>query len=353
MHLIVESNVIDYLAAQGHLAIPSRATAVTLSGGVSNVVLRISTGDDQPDFIVKQVREQLRTPDPWFSRPARIFNEIEVLKILADLLEPGIVPRILFEDRENFLFAMEAAPADHRVWKAQLLHGEADLEIARQLGTILAVIHRETWGDESLARRLGDLTMFDELRLDPYYRRLWRDHPDDRPILQRLIDDPHQHRSCLVLGDFSPKNILVHSRGLTVVDFETGHYGDPAFDLGFFLSHLFLKTLLHADRSALYLGLIATFLEAYDLALHEPNKSGQKLSADERKGVESRGTLHLAGCMWARIDGTSRVDYLSEYLRARARTFARNLLNSPASDWPAAIDRFIPSLEDSPAHDGT
>jgi 5-methylthioribose kinase len=44
-----------------------------------------------------------------------------------------------------------------------------------------------------------------------------------------------------VHADFSPKNILVHRQGLTVVDFETAHAGDPAFDIGFFLSHLSLK----------------------------------------------------------------------------------------------------------------
>lgn len=345
MHLIDENNVLSYLAESGHIADPSQAVATFLSGGVSNVVLRISPGGDQAEFIVKQVREQLRTPDPWFSRPARIFNEIEVLKILAELLEPGTVPRILFEDRDNYLFAMEAVPADHHVWKAQLLGGEADLEIPRQLGTILATIHRETWGNSSLAEILGDLTMFDELRLDPYYRRLWRDHPEDRTALQRLIEDPHQNRCCLVLGDFSPKNILVHSGVITVVDFETGHYGDPAFDLGFFLSHLFLKTLLQADQAALYLGLIATFLEAYDTGLHEPNKRGRKLTSEERNGVESRGILHLAGCMWARIDGTSRVDYLNDSLRNRARTFARQLLKSPTTHWAETIDRFTAILD--------
>jgi len=341
MHLIDETNVLTYLADRGRISDPSQATAAFLSGGVSNVVLRISPGGDQPNFIVKQVREQLRTPDPWFSRPARIFNEIEVLKILADILEPGTVPLILFEDRDNFLFAMQAVPADHHVWKAQLLRGETDLEISRRLGAILATVHRETWGDESVAARLGDLTMFDELRLDPYYRRLWRDHPDDRDPLQRLIEDPHHNRSCLVLGDFSPKNILVHSQGITVVDFETGHYGDPAFDLGFFLSHLFLKTLLHADQSALYLGLIATFLESYDFTHHEPGETGRKLTADERRGVERRGILHLAGCIWARIDGTSRIDYLDDPLRSCARNFARELLNSPPPDWPATLDRFL------------
>jgi 5-methylthioribose kinase len=44
-----------------------------------------------------------------------------------------------------------------------------------------------------------------------------------------------------VHGDFSPKNLLIYGNSLMLIDFEVGHYGDPAFDLGFFLSHLTLK----------------------------------------------------------------------------------------------------------------
>ena len=56
-------------------------------------------------------------------------------------------------------------------------------------------------------------------------------------------------------ADFSPKNLLVFPGGLMMVDFETGHYGDPAFDLGFFLSHLVLKACYHVPRHAAYLEL--------------------------------------------------------------------------------------------------
>ena len=56
------------------------------------------------------------------------------------------------------------------------------------------------------------------------------------------MDRPEAERT-LVLGDFSPKNILVHAHGLILLDFECAHAGDAAFDLGFFLSHLLLKTI--------------------------------------------------------------------------------------------------------------
>ena len=79
----------------------------------------------------------------------------------------------------------------------------------------------------------------------------------DRPVNERT----------LVLGDWSPKNILVHREGLVLLDFECAHAGDPAFDLGFFLTHLLLKRIRAEaiDRSlaSRYLDLATRFLSTY------------------------------------------------------------------------------------------
>src|SRR5688572_15434037 len=86
-----------------------RAVAVTaLSGGVSSLVLRVQTADDC--FVLKQSRPQLRTRDAWFSDLDRIYREQEVMEALAGVLPAGTVPRVLFADRANFLFAMSQAP---------------------------------------------------------------------------------------------------------------------------------------------------------------------------------------------------------------------------------------------------
>src|ERR1700749_752431 len=89
---------------------------------------------------------------------------------------------------------------------------------------------------------------------------------------------------------------------LLLVDFETGHYGDPAFDLGFFLSHLLLKTVLHRDRFDEYAGLTTAFWQAY---LHgmQPLAGNAPFAPAE---LQRRTFAHLAGCMWARIDATSK-----------------------------------------------
>ena len=41
----------------------------------------------------------------------------------------------------------------------------------------------------------------------------------------------------LVHGDYSPKNALLQVGKLIILDFEVMHFGDPAFDLGFALTH--------------------------------------------------------------------------------------------------------------------
>ena len=50
-----------------------------------------------------------------------------------------------------------------------------------------------------------------------------------RPRLEDLVDQVWAHPLALVHADYSPKNLLVWPDGLMLVDFETAHYGDPAF----------------------------------------------------------------------------------------------------------------------------
>lgn len=104
-------NLIDYLCQTGRLSASdaARSTAETLSGGVSNVVMRVSVPNGD-DLVVKQSRAQLRTQAAWFSQPERIWRERDVLEVLLRVTPAGLVPKLLFEDHDNFLFAMEAIP---------------------------------------------------------------------------------------------------------------------------------------------------------------------------------------------------------------------------------------------------
>jgi len=325
---LTPENVLDYLYESGRLQRSCTADVEWLAWGVSNVVLRIHPAEGD-DFVVKQSRTQLRTEAAWFSRLDRIWREAELMQTLSHLLPAGGVPQVLFEDRDNYLFAMQAVDANHTVWKAELLDGKTELKIAATAGEYLASIHCGTYADAALEEKFGDREVFDQLRVDPFYRRVAQAHADLAPPIKNMIDEMFATAVCVVLADFSPKNMLITGGRLTLVDFETGHFGDPAFDLGFFLSHVLLKTVLFRTRADDFLNLARTFWNAYTGGMKQTTGEND-FSIHE---LERRTVPHLAGCMLSRIDGKSLVDYLPlPEQQELVRTFCRHLfLESPST----------------------
>lgn len=332
---LTPGNCADYLRERGRIPRDAAAEVTALAWGVSNIVMRVTPAQGEA-FVVKQSRTQLRTRDPWFSRLDRVWREVDAMRLLGPLLPSGVVPRVLFEDRENYLFAMQAAPADHVVWKQRLLEGDVDPRVASFLGTCLSTLHRETAFRDDLRERFGDTEVFVQLRVDPFYRRVAQACPDIGSEVDRMIADMFDAPVCLVHADFSPKNVLLAGEEIVLVDYETAHYGDPAFDLGFFLSHLLLKSVLHQRRFDEFAALTEAFWKTY-LAGVVPRATHPVFAPDR---IVRRMVPHLAGCAWARIDGTSKVDYLTrEDDRQSVRDFCRALLLDPPKEWPEVLDQ--------------
>lgn len=339
MHEINPENTAAYLRETGRAPADAPIIVEALGWGVSNIVLRVVVAGHEP-IVLKQSREQLRTRMHWVSRLDRIWTETAALRYLATGLPAGAVPLVLWEDRENYLFAMSCALDDAVVWKESLLAGRADSEVAQRAGEILGAMHARPMSDDW--GLLADTTVFDQLRLDPFYRTAARSHPDLAPRFHALIDEAlAPPERTFVHADFSPKNLLVHSRGLglTVVDFETSHAGDPAFDLGFFTSHLLLKALRAAPGHGPYLDLMARFWESY------LPSTRLDLQADRVR----RASLHAAACALARIDGKSPVDYLDEPRREAVRRLARRALGSGSIDWSDLIELAAQEMRAIPA----
>jgi 5-methylthioribose kinase len=320
----------DYLRDSGRVPDRSEIDVRELSGGVSNIVLRVDVRG-KPPFVIKQCRERLRVAMDWRAPLDRIWTERAALLLLDSILPEGTVPTVLFEDRPEYLFAMTCAPDDAVTWKTHLMAGQIDPNIAARLGSILGTIHARANEHPALFQPLADTSLFEELRVDPYYRTAARAHPDLASRLDALIAamDRPAHERTLVLGDFSPKNILVCSTGLILLDFECAHAGDAAFDLGFFLSHLMLKAIRVAaiDRplASRFIGLTPRFLTTY--------LDRRGLDAAGRSELVRRGILHAAACSLARVDGKSPVEYLESREQAVARSFAREVLLTEPTTW--------------------
>lgn len=350
----------EYLRRTSLVAASEAVQIDELPGGVSNVVWRVrrSGGDD---FILKQARGKLRVAHDWFCSVERIWREVEVLRLCGKLLnKPSaerapasfgfvarpVVPQILFEDRDTYCFAMTAAPRESRPWKELLLAGEMPLQrgVATACGELLAALHGGSWDDAAIAEQLADRTYFDQLRLDPYYRQVARVHADLQGPIEGLIASVWQNRRALVHGDFSPKNLLVSRTEVMLIDFEVGHFGDPAFDLGFFLTHLVLKAIWSGPRHAGYLQLADLFWSTYRWRLSRGTTAvnaafDPAFDAPVPSDLEARAMLNLAGCLLARVDGKSPVDYLSLEQQTQVRQLARSLLLDAATTWEQAAQR--------------
>lgn len=310
------------------LAEASEAVRATpLTGGVSSGIYRVDLRSGS--FCVKQALPQLKVAKVWKVPVERVFFEIAYLRTVASIV-PGHVPRVLGQDDASKSFVMEFLGADHRNWKAELLAGRVDPQVARAVGDVLGRIHAATADDAQLARRFATDDNFFAIRLEPYLEETARVHPALAEQLQAVVRRTAGTRRVLVHGDVSPKNILLGPAGPVLLDAECAWFGDPAFDLAFCLNHFLLKTAHLPAQGGQLLAAFRAFLAAY-----WPHVRWEAVADLERRVV----TL-LPGLTLARIDGKSPVEYLGEPQRISVREAAIALLRDPPSSLSQLADRW-------------
>ena len=318
--LLSAEDLPDYLRSRGLAARDDRLDVRALGGGVSNLVLLVEwPGNPGRRWVVKQSLGKLRVKDDWRSDRGRIFREADSIRALRPFLGERALPEVVHIDAENFLFVMTAAPAGSLVWKDSLLEGVVDLGIANQAGRLLARMINASRSDARFREDFADQTVFDQLRVDPYYRTTAARHPEARRELEELIADSREIRTALVHGDYSPKNMLVKGGNIFLIDFEVIHWGDPAFDSAFLLNHLFLKALYQPRFAARYFEATREFVRA----------AHQELDREDWPKFEAMTCRHLGGLMLARIDGKSPVEYIrDEATRQRVRAVSLRILRA-------------------------
>ncbi len=273
---------------------------------------------------------KLKVEADWHAPVSRNAYEWAYLRFAAQVL-PAAVPTPLAHDEAAGLFAMAFLdPADHPVWKAQLLAGDVQAATAREVGHALGALHAASAYRAELAAAFDTGEAFRALRLEPYLTHTGRRHPTLAARLNELVVRTAATRVALVHGDVSPKNILVGPHGPVLLDAECAWYGDPAFDVAFCLNHLLLKVLPRPERMRELRASFDAFVAAYfERALFEP-----------RAALEARAASLLPALLLARVDGKSPVEYLGgEAQRERVRSAAAPLLRHPVDHLAAVADR--------------
>ena len=74
MRELTALNAADYLRDSGRVSDRDEVHVRELTGGVSNIVLRVDVCG-QPPFVIKQCRERLRVAMEWHARLDRIWTE--------------------------------------------------------------------------------------------------------------------------------------------------------------------------------------------------------------------------------------------------------------------------------------
>ncbi|MBM3881407.1 MAG: hypothetical protein FJ387_17060 [Verrucomicrobia bacterium] len=321
-----------YLRGRGHIGAGESVQVRVLAGGVSNrtVLVKRSGGSA---WVLKQALAKLRVEADWRCSPARVQREALGLRRLAELLPPGAVPVFLFEDAEQHVLAMEAVPEPHANWKRLLLAGRLETSLCVASARLLAQIHAGASARAAvLEPEFADTSFFETLRLEPYYGFAAERLPEADTFLRQLIARTRSRRRTLAHGDFSPKNLLVHGGRLVLLDHEVTHWGDPAFDVGFFLTHLLSKAHhLPADRSR-FAEAAHQWWETYGA-----QTAGQHWAV----GLEAHAAQHTLGCLLARVAGRSPLEYLEPAARVRQQEIAVELTRACPSTLPALIARFM------------
>lgn len=317
--LLDASTVGAFLVERGLVEHGSDVNARPLGGGVSNVVLAVEA--DGLRAVVKQALPRLRVADEWLATQERALTEADALRLAADLT-PGAVPAVLDVDESAYAIVIAEAPEGWVNWKDQLLAGVVDPAVGARLGAILATWHRGT-SEGSSAWRLAGTDAFEQLRVDPYHRTVMERRPELADSIAEVVEQMLATRSCLVHGDFSPKNVLVGPEELWTLDFEVAHVGDPAFDLGFMLNHLLLKSIHRPAEATQYYECAHSFLSAY------ADQVSDRLLPPLPYVLAHVGCLALA-----RVDGKSPAEYLTDEEREIARRVGEDILTSP----PASLE---------------
>jgi aminoglycoside phosphotransferase (APT) family kinase protein len=325
--------LLAYLHTAGHIDADVTPILHNLAGGVSNRTVLVERADGTA-WVVKQALEKLRVKVDWFSSPARIHREAAGLRWMQSAV-PDYAPPLIFEDEHEHLLAMMAVPQPHINWKTQLLQGVVEQAYVEQFGWLLGTIQRLALERSETQTLFADRSFFETLRLEPYYRYSAAQVPQAADFINELIEATRARTLTLVHGDYSPKNVLIYDSRLILLDYEVSHWGDPAFDLGFSLTHLLSKAhALPAHRE--------NFAEAARRywASYWREVGDLGFAAD----VEGYAVRHTLACLLARVAGRSPLEYLDADQRTRQQAIVLQLMADVPTTVDELVERFIGSL---------
>lgn len=328
--------LVNYLRERGAIGQDETPQVTVLGGGVSNRTVLVERAGGE-SWVLKQALGKLRVKVDWFSSPKRIANEALGIEWLSQLAPPQTITPLIFFDAEAYVLAMRAVPQPHVNWRTMLLRGELEREHVAQFARILGTIQRNaTLRAVEIEPLFRDRSFFESLRIEPYYAYTATQVPESAAFYEALIASNRENLLTLVHGDYSPKNVLVYQDRLILLDHEVIHWGDPAFDVGFALTHLLSKAHHVVEKRAEFAEAANYFWREYLGTL------GDVAWAEE---LEPRAAQNTLGCLLARVAGRSPHDYWTAEERERQREIVPKLMGENLMRVKDVIESFVSALD--------
>ncbi|GCE23329.1 phosphotransferase family protein [Dictyobacter kobayashii] len=322
----------NYLQQHNRIGPDEDPIIQVLAGGISNrtVLVQRSAGES---WVVKQALSKLRVATDWFSSPERIHREALGIRWLSRLAPAGTITPFIFEDHTQHLLAMQAVPQPHINWKTLLLAGQVQDRHVAQFGHLLGSIHRNAYEQrEEVARVFADTSFFESLRIEPYYLYTASQVPEAATFIDTLVQATRANQLTLVHGDYSPKNVLIYADQLILLDHEVIHYGDPAFDIGFSLTHLLSKAHHLTEQRQEFAQAASIYWQNYKNSLGDVPWFAR---------MEERAVRHTLACMLARVAGRSLLEYFSSAERQHQCQVILSFIDTYPATIPELISQFI------------
>ena len=310
VELLNKDTVVEYLISKRVIKNEDSPQVEVLTGGVSNVVLAITTATQK--LVLKQALAELAVSEKWVADQRRAIVEADAIE-LFNRLSPTQVPKLVFLDPERFILVLERVPVGSTVWKSDLLAGVINPDIGLKLGATLASWHNYGEKNAEVKIKFMEDSLFEQLRIDPFYRFVAAKNPQIEVSIRKLINELEGDKTTVVHGDFSPKNIMVATNDdVYILDFEVTHVGNPVFDLAFLIAHLLCKFFRTDDRlhAKLLANTAISFVEEYQGV----------------RRISPTLTKHASLIALARVEGKSPVNYLSAGAQHKLQTFTKAIL---------------------------
>lgn len=259
-------NLPAYLAARGLLTQPDAALVEEAGDGNINFVRRVRA-QDGTTLVVKQARDALERFPEYRVTTERIVFERRYLRHAAELAgtRADVLPDVVDFDADARVLVLEDL-GELRLDTA-LESGPPPRDALTKLGEFLGAVHersrpraaeldrrfqngemRELHGEHifTLPYELGAFPLSDSLRktAEGVLAR-----PGVRRAIASLRDRYYASGDALIHADPQPGNVLLQSGRPRLIDAEIAHVGDPAFDLGTALAHLYIHGLARDDAS--------------------------------------------------------------------------------------------------------